>query len=161
MTGQRDDIMYNICSSRADNYNYALKSDFLSYHWWEKRDNIMLSTFPGVWQEPLLLQIWRQRLVIANPPSVREGESTWCDKLLLLYICCTITLVLHKCYPSHLCLRREVLPGAKEQRGGKSQGTSSNSSGRNQTSMQENGFGWKNKIRRWLTTMNTEHHLAL
>lgn len=38
MTGKRDDklcsvsMQYNTCTSVGDNYNYAVKFDFLSYH---------------------------------------------------------------------------------------------------------------------------------
>lgn len=131
------------CTCVADDYNYDVKSDFLSYNRWAKRQYCgVLSPFLGVWQEPSLLQIWRQKLVIANLPSVREVE-----KYLVWQAAFTLHLLRrkklhrsspHKHYPSHLCLKREVLPGAKEQRiEGERQGASSNDSRRDETSVQE------------------------
>lgn len=67
-------IAYNSCKSGEDDYSYAVKFDLLSNRRWQKRNNAALQPLHGVWHEPSLLQIWRQSLVIANLPSVREGK---------------------------------------------------------------------------------------
>lgn len=113
---------FNTRSSRADNYNYAMKSDSLSHHLWEERQCHAV-TFSGCLTGAISLSqtyedkgLWSQiyhLLERGEAPGVTSCFYSTSAVSQKRHHCS-----LHKHYPSHLRLRREVQPGAKEQNTG-------------------------------------------
>lgn len=131
----------HIYTSVTDNYRCAVKFDFLSYQWWIQRQWRAV-TFPGcltgaISPSDMKTKACDNKFAICSRGGKVPGVTSCFHSTSAVSQKLHHSSV-HRRYPSHLCLSREVLPGAAEQsREGKRHRASSDDSRRDEISMRE------------------------